>query len=109
MKSSGTSIDSRSTGSWIFPSTMRVTTSGFHTVSSNPSRRIVSEDRQLTRLACTSQASGRLISFADRRCRQIHVSRFFSMHGRSAGACPSGDVLMPMVIDRLSSSTRRRR
>ena len=40
--SSGTSTDRRSTGSWRLPSISRSTTCGWPTVSSKPSRRIIS-------------------------------------------------------------------
>ena len=59
--SSGASIATRSTGSCSLPSIVRVTTCGLPTVSSNPSRRIISTSTA----SCssprpwTSQRSGR--------------------------------------------------
>ncbi len=68
MYSSGTSIATRSTGSCFLPSISRVSTSGLPTVSSNPSRRMIS-----TRTAswssprpCTSQTSGLAVGWTRR-------------------------------------------
>ena len=53
----------RSTGSWSLPSTSRVTTSGLPTVSSKPSRRIISTSTASwsSPRPCTSHASGRSV------------------------------------------------
>src|SRR3954447_5843313 len=111
MNSSGMSIATRSTGSSRLPSTSFVNTSGLPTVSSKPSRRISS-----MRIAscssprpCTSQASGRAVgrtrketlptSSASRRCLTwLAVSRVPSVPA-------SGLVLIPIVTDKLGSST----
>src|SRR3954454_12969335 len=111
MNSSGMSIATRSTGSSRLPSTSLVNTSGLPTVSSKPSRRISS-----MRIAscnsprpCTSQASGRAVgrtrketlptSSASRRCLTwLAVSRVPSVPA-------SGLVLIPIVTDKLGSST----
>ena len=109
-KSSGTSTVSRSTGSWTLPSTSLVRTCGLPTVSSKPSRRIISTSTA----SCssprpwTSQVSGRSVgrtwmltlptsSRSSRPFTRRAVSRVPSLPA-------SGDVLMPMVIDRLGSS-----
>ena len=59
--SSGTSIATRSTGSWRLPSISFVSTSGLPTVSSKPSRRISSTSTASwsSPRPCTSHASGR--------------------------------------------------
>ena len=100
-----------SIGSCSLPSILRVTTWGLPTVSSKPSRRIVS----MRTASCssprpwTSQASGR--SVGSTRSETLPTSsrsrRSFTM--RAVSSLPSvpasGDVLMPIVIDRLGSST----
>ena len=68
-KSSGTSIESRSIGSCSLPPTSRVTTWGLPTVSSKPSRRIVSTSTAScsSPRPCTSQVSRRSdVDHADR-------------------------------------------
>ena len=110
--SSGTSIATRSTGSCSAPFTVRVTTCGLPTVSSNPSRRIVS-----TRIAswssprpCTSQTSGAVaLEDADRDVADdLPVEPGFTR--RAVTFLPSrpasGEVLMPIVIESVGSSTR---
>ena len=60
MYSSGTSIATRSTGSCFLPSISRVSTSGLPTVSSKPSRRMISTSTAScsSPRPCTSQTSG---------------------------------------------------
>ena len=101
---------SRSIGSCSLPSTIRVTTCGLPTVSSKPSRRMIS-----TRIAscssprpCTSQVSGR--SVGSTRIETLPTSsassRLFT--SRAVSFLPlspaSGEVLMPTVIEMLGSS-----
>ena len=111
MYSSGASIATRSTGSCRRPSISFVSTSGLPTVSSKPSRRMIS-----TRTASassprpwTSQVSARAVgltrsetlptsSWSRRFCRRLAVSL-------SPSRPASGDVLIPSVIEREGSST----
>ena len=105
------SIVTRSTGSHLRPSISRVTTSGLPTVSSKPSRRIVSTSTAScsSPRAWTSHASGRSVGLT----RMLTLptssasSRFFSR--RAVIFVPSrpasGEVLMPIVIDSAGSST----
>jgi hypothetical protein len=112
MYSSGTSTVTRSTGSWTTPSTRRRRTCGWPTVSSKPSRRIIS-----TRIAscssprpCTSQESGRSVSST--RIETLPTSSVSSRARtwRAVSLSPSrpasGEVLMPTVTDSDGSSTR---
>ena len=109
--SSGMSIARRSTGSWSLPSISRVRTCGWPTVSSKPSRRMIS-----TRIASwssprpwTSHVSGRSVG-----CTRIDTlptssaSRRF-LTWRAVTFEPSrpasGEVLMPIVTARDGSST----
>ena len=102
---------SRSTGSWILPSISRVTTCGLPTVSSKPSRRIIS-----TRMAScssprpwTSQVSGR--SVVSTRMDTLPISSVSrrALTSRAVRFLPdlpaSGEVLMPIVIEMDGSST----
>ena len=108
--SSGTSTVTRSTGSWTTPSISRVSTWGLPTVSSKPSRRIISTSTAScsSPRPCTSQVSGR--SVGSTRMLTLPTSsasrRFLTR--RAVSSLPSrpdsGEVLMPMVIDRLGSS-----
>ncbi len=101
---------SRSIGSCTLPSMTRVTTCGLPTVSSKPSRRMIS-----TRIAscssprpCTSQVSGRSVgstridtlptSSASSRLRTSRAVSFLPL------SPASGAVLMPIVIEMLGSS-----
>ena len=111
MYSSGTSMATRSTGSCFLPSISRVKTSGLPTVSSKPSRRMIS-----TRTAswssprpCTSQTSGLVVG-----CTRSETFPTSSRSSRSMSALAvtlwpsvpaSGLVLMPIVTERLGSST----
>ena len=101
----------RSTGSCTRPSTSRVSTRGWPTVSSKPSRRISS-----TRTAscssprpCTSQVSGR--SVGSTRIETLPTSSCSSRvwTWRAVSAVPSrpasGEVLMPTTIEIDGSST----
>ena len=101
----------RSTGSWSLPSISRVRTCGWPTVSSKPSRRMIS-----TRIAScssprpwTSQASGRSVSWTRRETLPTSSwsSRFLTWRAVSLEPSrpASGDVLIPMVIDSDGSST----
>ena len=101
----------RSMGSWSLPSISRVTTWGLPTVSSNPSRRMVSTSTASwsSPRPWTSQVSGRSVgrtrsetlptSSASRRLR---IWRAVSL---VPSVPASGEVLIPMVMDRLGSST----
>ena len=109
--SSGTSTDTRSTGSCTLPSTSRTTTCGLPTVSSNPSRRISSTSTASwsSPRPCTSHASGR--SVGTTRSETLPTSSW-SSRCLTIGAvslepsCPaSGEELIPIVIARLGSST----
>ncbi len=90
---------------------MRVTTCGLPTVSSKPSRRIVSMRTAScsSPRPCTSQASGRSVVRTRRATlpTSSRSSRSFTM--RAVSSLPSvpasGEVLMPIVIERLGSST----
>ena len=93
------------------PSISRVTTWGLPTVSSKPSRRIISTSTAScsSPRPCTSHASGRSVSST--RIETLPTSSWSSrlLTRRAVSFVPSwpasGDVLMPMVIDRLGSST----
>ena len=109
--SSGTSMVSRSVGSWRWPSTSRVSTSGLPTVSSNPSRLMVSTSTA----SCssprpwTSQVSGR--SVENTRMDTLSISSwssraFISRAVRLEPSRPaSGELLTPIVIASEGSST----
>ena len=109
--SSGMSIDARSSGSWITPSISRVSTCGLPTVSSKPSRRIVSTSTASwsSPRPCTSHESGR--SVGSTRSDTLPTSSWSSrsLICRAVRRLPSrpasGEVLMPIVSDRLGSST----
>ena len=110
--SSGASMVSRSNGSWTLPPTVLVTTCGLPTVSSKPSRRIVS-----TRMAsassprpCTSQVSGRSVGSTriDTLPTSSRSSR--SLTSRAVIFVPLarpaiGEVFAPIVIEIAGSST----
>ena len=109
--SSGTSIVMRSTGSWRLPSISRMTTCGLPTVSSKPSRRMIS-----TRIAScssprpwTSQVSGRSVGSTRIETLPIvsAVSRSWIWRAVSfVPSCPaSGERLMPIVTLIDGSST----
>ena len=109
--SSGTSMVTRSMGSWRTSSMSRMSTSGLPTVSSNPSRRMVS-----TRTAscssprpCTSQASGRSVGCTRRDTLPTSSWSRRSFTIRAVSFEPSrpasADVLIPIVRPRLGSST----
>ena len=109
-KSSGVSMASRSTGSWSLPSISRMTTCGWPTVSSKPSRRMISTSTA----SCssprpwTSHASGRSVSFTriDTLPTSSCSSRALTWRAVSfLPSCPaSGEVLMPMITDSDGSS-----
>ena len=109
--SSGMSIVTRSTGSQRLPSMMRVTTTGLPTVSSKPSRRIVSTSTAScsSPRAWTSQASGRSVGLT----RMLTLptssasSRFFTRRAVifEPSRPASGEVLIPIVIASAGSST----
>ena len=106
------STASRSIGSWSFPSIIFVTTSGLPTVSSNPSRRIVSTNTA----SCNSprpwkiHESGRSdgSTFIETLPINSFSSRSFTI--RAVSLLPSrpvrGEVLIPIVAERLGSSIR---
>ena len=109
-KSSGTSIESRSIGSCSSPSTSRVTTCGLPTVSSKPSRRIVSTSTAScsSPRPCTSQVSRRSVSStriatlptsscSSRSCTMRAVSR-------EPDWPASGELLIPIVTPSAGSS-----
>ncbi len=110
-KSSGTSIESRSIGSCTAPSTSRVTTCGLPTVSSKPSRRIVSTSTAScsSPRPCTSQVSVRSVSST--RIATLPTSswssRSFTIRAVSREPdCPaSGELLIPTVMPSAGSST----
>ena len=103
---------SRSVGSCTVPPISRVTTAGLPTVSSNPSRRITSTSTAScsSPRPCTSQASGR--SVGRTRSETLPTSSASSrlLIWRAVSLVPSppasGDVLTPIVIERVGSSTR---
>src|SRR5436190_556636 len=93
MYSSGTSMATRSTGSFFLPSISRVKTSGLPTVSSKPSRRMIS-----TRTAswssprpCTSQTSGLLGGDAFERLSDVELGHL-RLLDRTVRPAP-GDLL----------------
>ncbi len=101
----------RSTGSCTTPSITRVTTCGLPTVSSNPSRRMIS-----TRIAscssprpCTSQVSGRSVGSTRMLTLPIVSASRRVLTRRAVSLLPlrpaNGEVLMPTVIEMLGSST----
>ncbi len=100
--SSGTSIEARSSGSQSSPSISRVSTSGLPTVSSKPSRRIVSTSTASwsSPRPWTSQASGR--SVGSTRSDTLPTSSCSSRSStcRAVSRPPSrpasGEVLMPI-------------
>ena len=109
--SSGTSIVMRSTGSWRLPSISRMTTCGLPTVSSKPSRRMIS-----TRIAScssprpwTSQVSGRSVGSTRIETLPIVSASSRSWIWRAVSLSPSwpasGERLMPMVTLIDGSST----
>ena len=110
--SSGTSMARRSMGSMSLPSTSRVTTCGLPTVSSKPSRRMVSTSTAScsSPRPCTSQTSGRSVSRTRIETLPIVSASRRLRTSRAVRRLPSlperGDVLMPTVIERLGSSTR---
>ena len=110
-KSSGMSIARRSIGSCSAPSTSRVTTWGLPTVSSNPSRRIVSTSTAScsSPRPCTSQVSGRSVS--NTRMATLPTSSWLSRSSTIRAVsfdpdCPaSGELLIPTVMPSAGSST----
>ena len=108
--SSGTSIETRSTGSSTLPSTSRVTTRGFPMVSSNPSRRIISARTAncISPRPCTSHVSGCSVSRtrsetlpSSSRSRRSLIIRAVSFDPLRPA---SGLVFIATVTDRLGSS-----
>ena len=95
MNSSGTSTVSRSTGSCTAPSTTRVSTCGLPTVSSKPSRRIISTSTAScsSPRPCTSHVSGR--SVGSTRMLTLPTSsasrRFFTRRAVSSVAVAAGE------------------
>ncbi|CAB4567280.1 unannotated protein [freshwater metagenome] len=109
--SSGASIDSRSIGSCNLPSTILVTTCGLPTVNSNPSRFIISTSTASCNSPrpCTSQVSGRSVFRTRSETFPTNsVSNLF-LTWRAVNFEPllpaSGEVLIPIVIEILGSST----
>ena len=109
-KSSGMSIASRSTGSCSLPSISRVTTCGLPTVSSKPSRRIVSTSTASwsSPRPCTSQVSGRSVSSTRIDTLPTSSCSSRSCTCRAVSRVPdwpaSGEVLMPIVMPSAGSS-----
>ena len=108
--SSGTSIDTRSTGSCSLPATVRVTTCGLPIVSSNPSRRIISASTAncISPRPCTSHVSGRSVGSTRRPTLPSSSRSSRSWIIRAVSLVPlwpaSGPVLVATVTDRLGSS-----
>ena len=109
--SSGTSTETRSTGSCTLPSTRRVTTCGLPIVSSNPSRRICSTSTSSwsSPRPCTSQVSGRSVGSTRRETFPTSSERRRASTALAVTLSPSrpasGEVLMPTVIESDGSST----
>ena len=109
--SSGTSIASRSTGSWSSPSISRVITRGWPAVSSKPSRRISSSSTTScsSPRPCTSQASGRSVSRTRIETLPTSSASSRSRIWRAVSLSPSvpasGEVLIPTTIESEGSST----
>ena len=109
--SSGTSIVTASTGSWILPSISRVTTCGLPTVSSKPSRRMISTRTASwsSPRACTSQASGRSVVEHPQRhvADELAVEPVLDLASGQLVAALAGERrrVDADVIDRLGSST----
>ena len=109
--SSGISIVRYSVGSCSFPSISFVTTSGFPTVSSKPSLRIISTKiaNCNSPLPCTSHASG--FSVENIRIETFPMSSFSNRDftSRAVSLSPSfpakGDEFVPIVTERVGSST----
>ena len=109
--SSGTSIASRSTGSWTLPSISRVITRGWPAVSSKPSRRIISN--RTTSCSSprpwTSHASGRSVSVTRIETLPTSSASSRSRTCRAVSFLPSvpasGEVLIPITIESEGSST----
>ena len=111
MYSSGTSIATRSTGSCVLPSISRVSTSGLPTVSSKPSRRMISTSTAScsSPRPCTSQTSGLAVgrtrseTLPTSSCSSRAISALAVTLSPSVPA--SGEVLIPSVIASDGSST----
>ena len=109
--SSGTSTDTRSTGSCTLPSTRRVTTCGLPIVNSKPSRRICSTSTSSwsSPRPCTSQVSGRSVGSTRSDTFPTSSARSRASTWDAVTLSPSrparGDVLIPTVIESDGSST----
>ena len=109
--SSGASTVRRSIGSCTFPSMTFVTTCGLPTVSSKPSRRIISTNTAScsSPRPCTSQVSGRSVGFTRIETLPISSCSSRAFTSRAVRCLPdlpaSGEVLMPMVMEIDGSST----
>ena len=109
--SSGTSTLTRSTGSCTLPSISRVTTCGLPTVSSKPSRRMVSTSTAScsSPRPSTSHRSGHSVGATRMATLPTSSASSRALSNRAVIFVPSvpasGDVLIPMVMARLGSST----
>ena len=97
-------------GSCSLPLTSRVTTCGLPTVSSKPSRRMISTSTAScsSPRPCTSHASGRSVGSTRSETLPISSASRRALTWLAVSFLPllpfSGEVLIPIVIERLGSS-----